>query len=217
VPRLTLTFDNGPTPGATEHVLNVLKQRGLRTTFFVIGQNLRDAAGKKLAERAKAEGHWLGNHTLTHSEPLGLHREAVYTEREIGETQELLGDLAHPDRFFRPIGQGQIGHHLLSRAAVDYLATHEYTLVTWNNVPRDWVEPRAQWVGRALETMAQQDWALLVLHDFAIAGMLGTLTDFLDRMQNNGVDIVQEMPPSCVPMLRGEIRAPLEDLVTEDG
>lgn len=38
-PRVTLTFDNGPTPGVTERVLDILAQARLRSTFFVIGKN----------------------------------------------------------------------------------------------------------------------------------------------------------------------------------
>ena len=217
VPRLTLTFDNGPTPGATERILDILQQRNLRATFFVIGQNLRGAAGRRLAERAKAEGHWIGNHTLTHTEPLGNRHDAAYAEREIGEAEELLGTLTHRDKLFRPPGRGKLGRHLLSRAAVEYLAAHAYTLVTWNNVPRDWIEPRREWVARALQTMARQDWSLLVLHDFALATMLDTLTDFLDRAQTSDIEIVQEIPPSCIPMRRGQILAPLDDLTTANG
>jgi peptidoglycan/xylan/chitin deacetylase (PgdA/CDA1 family) len=42
--RLSLTFDNGPTPGITERILEVLARHGLRVTFFVIGEKLRDKA-----------------------------------------------------------------------------------------------------------------------------------------------------------------------------
>lgn len=38
--RLTLTFDNGPTPGVTQPVLETLGRYGIRTTFFIIGQKL---------------------------------------------------------------------------------------------------------------------------------------------------------------------------------
>ena len=41
--RMTLTFDNGPTPGVTEQVLDVLEARALDATFFVIGQKAATA------------------------------------------------------------------------------------------------------------------------------------------------------------------------------
>jgi peptidoglycan/xylan/chitin deacetylase (PgdA/CDA1 family) len=60
---LTLTFDNGPEPSVTPRVLDVLARRGVRTTFFVIGNKLLTRDARACTERAHAEGHWIGNHT----------------------------------------------------------------------------------------------------------------------------------------------------------
>ena len=72
---LTLTFDNGPEPGVTPRVLDILRERGIKTTFFVIGEKLGDPERRRLAARAHDEGHWIGNHTFTHSVPLGQQRD----------------------------------------------------------------------------------------------------------------------------------------------
>jgi peptidoglycan/xylan/chitin deacetylase (PgdA/CDA1 family) len=118
--RVTLSFDNGPTPRVTPWVLDVLGERGVRSTFFVVGQQLRIPGTAAIARRAVAEGHWIGNHTLTHSVPLG-ELDDLAVDREIASTQELIGDLSHPDRLFRPFGRGGIiddrllGHHALRR------------------------------------------------------------------------------------------------------
>src|SRR6478735_8890354 len=95
---LTLSFDNGPEPEVTPAVLDILARRNLRATFFVIGEKLAQPARKVLAERAHAEGHWIGNHSYTHSTPLGLRREPDLSEREIGRTQGLIGALANPHK-----------------------------------------------------------------------------------------------------------------------
>ena len=102
-PDVTLSFDNGPDPAATPRVLDVLAERGLKATFFVVGEQLR--AHRALAERAVAEGHWIGNHTLTHPRPLGEVAEDA-ARCEIEATQDAIGALAHPDRLFRPSGEG---------------------------------------------------------------------------------------------------------------
>ena len=68
---LTLTFDNGPEPIVTAQVLDVLGERGIKTTFFVIGEKLADPERRKLAVRTHDEGHWIGTHTYTHTVPLG--------------------------------------------------------------------------------------------------------------------------------------------------
>lgn len=95
--RVTLTFDNGPTPAITEQVLEILDREGIRSTFFVIGQKLRTPASVALARDAHAAGHWIGNHTFTHSVALGDRPDADYAAREIGDTQDRIGDLSHPD------------------------------------------------------------------------------------------------------------------------
>jgi len=55
--RLTLTFDNGPTPGVTEHVLEELARRGILATFFVVGRDLQRDGRRALVQRAKDAGH----------------------------------------------------------------------------------------------------------------------------------------------------------------
>ena len=197
---LTLTFDNGPDPEATPLVLDTLKQRRIRSTFFVIGKRLE--VHRALTERAAAEGHWVGNHTYTHSGPLGARRAPGLAESEIGQTQKLIGPLAHPHRYFRPQGGGgKRGPHLLSADAVDFLTRGNYTCVLWNSIPRDWDDPDG-WVDRALAHCAQQPWTLMVLHDIA-SGAMRHLDRFLDQVAEKGGRLRQDFPPDCVPMADG--------------
>src|SRR6187402_1599759 len=74
----------------------ILAERGIKTTFFVIGEKLADPARRDLAARAHGEGHWIGNHTFTHSVPLGEQPDRNTAENEIGRTQSAISDLAHP-------------------------------------------------------------------------------------------------------------------------
>ena len=212
--RVTLTFDNGPTPGVTDRILDVLAERGLRTTFFVVGLQLRDPARRALAERASREGHWIGNHTMTHSVQLG---RACYPEapaREIGATQELIGALSHPDRLFRPYGAGGvISRELLSTAAVEYLVAGRYSCVLWSSVPHDW-EPDVDWVGRCLGDVGDQEWPVVVLHDLEGCAV-GRLEELLDRLAEKNVELTQELPEHCVPIRRGIAHAPLESFSSD--
>ena len=59
--QVTLTFDNGPVPGITDRVLDILDRTGLKTTFFVIGRNLLDPGAAALIREAQLAGHWIGN------------------------------------------------------------------------------------------------------------------------------------------------------------
>jgi len=196
--RITLSFDNGPLPGSTDRILDILKAQGLRATFFALGRLAAEPAGYDVLIRAKAEGHWIGNHTMNHGTPLGESKDPRHVQNEIEAAERVLGPLALPQRLFRPNGSGRLGEHLLSAAAREWLIAHKYTVVTWNNVPRDWIEPRRGWVERALATAQQQDWSLLVLHDPYLADMMDTLPAFLDEVRRRGGSFTQQFPPSCV-------------------
>jgi peptidoglycan/xylan/chitin deacetylase (PgdA/CDA1 family) len=210
---LTLSFDNGPEPGVTPGVLDVLAERGIKTTFFAIGEKLTDPARQKLARRAHAEGHWIGNHTFTHSVPLGLQRDANTAEDEIARTQRAIGDLAHPERWFRPFGGGgNLDDRLLKPSVVDYLVRARFSCVLWNAIPRDWSDPDG-WVERALEQCRSQAWSLMVLHDLP-TGAMAHLEEFLDRAAAAGARFRQDFPPACLPMRRGEVLLPLSSYVS---
>jgi peptidoglycan-N-acetylglucosamine deacetylase len=210
---LTLSFDNGPEPAVTPRVLDILHERGIRTTFFAIGEKLADPARRKLSIRAHDEGHWIGNHTYTHSIPLGEQRNAETAQAEIGRTQDAIGDLAHPQRWFRPFGGGgNLDARLLKPSVVDYLKANKHSCVLWNAIPRDWDDPEG-WVDRAIEQCRAQAWSLMVLHDLP-TGAMNRLETFLDRAAQLGARFRQEFPPACVPMRAGEIVLPIDSYVS---
>jgi peptidoglycan/xylan/chitin deacetylase (PgdA/CDA1 family) len=210
--EVTLTFDNGPEPEVTPLVLDVLARRKISATFFVLGRKLATLEGRKLAERAHAEGHWLGNHTWSHTRPFGMTRDPKAPEAEIGRTQTELGPLAHPRRYFRPFGEGgRLDRRLLSPAAVDFLVGGGFTCVLWNAVPRDWEDPDG-WIERALDQVRARTWSLLVLHDLP-TGAMRHLDRFIEAVTAEG-RFRQDFPADCVPILDGRIVRPLEDFVT---
>jgi peptidoglycan-N-acetylglucosamine deacetylase len=210
---VTLSFDNGPDPEVTPRVLEILSARGLRSTFFVVGQKLADPAARKLAERAHGEGHWIGNHTWTHRTPLGQIADAAASVAEISRTQQEIGKLAHPEKWFRPFGGGgRIGPWLLSAAARDHLVGQGFSLVLWNSIPRDW-ERHETWPDHALADCRANERTLVVLHDH-IAPSVGQLDRFIGTLLDEGFDIRQDFPDACVPVRRGKVQAPLEDFVT---
>jgi peptidoglycan/xylan/chitin deacetylase (PgdA/CDA1 family) len=211
--EITLTFDNGPEPAVTPRVLEILEKHRILATFFVLGSKLADPARRAIAKRAHAEGHWIGNHTMTHSTPLGRVGDTAKSIAEIVEAQALVGELAHPDRLFRPFGGGgEIGPHLLNRAALDVIRRERMTCVLWNAIPRDWEDPRG-WAEVALAQCLGQPWTLMVLHDLP-TGAMGRLRIFIERVLDHGGRFRQDFPPECVPIVRGEPMARLEPYLT---
>jgi peptidoglycan/xylan/chitin deacetylase (PgdA/CDA1 family) len=209
---LTVTFDNGPEPAVTPGVLDVLARHGVSSTFFVIGKKLLDPRARACAERAHAEGHWIGNHTWTHTRPLGEQPGEDAAELEIGRTQAEIGPLSHRDRLFRPMGGGgNLDRRLLSPEAVAMLRAGKYSCVLWNAVPRDWTNPDG-WVDTALAQLAVQPWTLMVLHDLP-TGAMRHLDRFLTAVDRRGGHFRQDFPPACVPIMAGNVTGPLAEFV----
>jgi peptidoglycan/xylan/chitin deacetylase (PgdA/CDA1 family) len=220
--QVTLSFDNGPDPEITPRVLDVLRDHGVTAHFFVLGKHLVDRARQRLVARARDEGHLIGNHSFSHSVPLGNDPRPDAVMREIAATEALLAAIlsapgspggALGSRRFRPAGGGgALGPHLLSPAAVDYLVTHGYSCVLWNSVPRDWIEPDA-WAARALADCAAHAHTVIVLHDIPHA-CLAQLEGFLDAVRAHGNEIVPDLPADCVPIADGRIVGDLAGLVS---
>jgi peptidoglycan/xylan/chitin deacetylase (PgdA/CDA1 family) len=209
----TITFDNGPDPDTTPRVLDTLAHHDIKSTFFVLGEKLRDR--RKLAERAHAEGHWIGNHSFNHIVPLGLSLERGMSTSEIQRTEAMIGDLAHPRRFFRPFGGGgNLDRRLFNREALTYLCDNRYTCVLWNVIPEDWARPTG-WVDRALALGFAQQHALIVLHDIA-TGAMRELDRFIHLAKDRGATFEQEFPRSCVPIERGKALESTEPYVAEE-
>jgi peptidoglycan-N-acetylglucosamine deacetylase len=214
--RVTLTFDNGPTPGITEGVLDILADHGIKSNFFVIGRELAAPGSRALSERAIAEGHRVGNHTMTHTLQFGEVADPEFGVREIDEAQAVIGDLAGEEKLFRPYGGGGILSPLvLTRRSVDHLAGGGYTCVLWNSVPHDWDGPDT-WVERALADVAAQTWTVVVIHDQATGAMVH-LGEFIAALADQGVEIRQDFPDSCVPMRRGVLIGSLDELMAPEG
>ncbi|MDO9706883.1 polysaccharide deacetylase family protein [Paracraurococcus lichenis] len=212
---ICLTFDNGPEPEVTPGVLETLARRRIPAMFFVVGEKLRDPARHALAARARAEGHPVGNHTLTHGTPLGR-RGGTEAVAEIEACEALLAGLQAPERLFRPNGGGgTLGPHLLNASAARRLQAGSHTVVLWNAIPRDFEDPEG-WPDRALAMHAEATApVLMVLHDLP-NGAMRHLDRVLGTLQDRGAVFLAEPPEACVPMRRGVALPGLEACVSPD-
>jgi peptidoglycan-N-acetylglucosamine deacetylase len=210
--RVTLTFDNGPTPGVTEQVLDVLAAQAVRATFFVVGADLLAGGARELARRAVAEGHRIGNHTMNHLHQFGDVDDRTYAVGEIDAAQAVIGDLAGEERLFRPYGGGGVlSRRVLTQEAVSHLQEGGYTCVLWNSVPRDWERPD-EWIEPCLRDVEQNDWTVVVVHDQA-TGAMRHLPRLLESLHEREIEIRQDFPDSCVPIRRGELVGSVADLI----
>lgn len=97
---VALTFDDGPTPGITDKVLDVLEENGIKASFFLIGQNITEET-KVLVKRAFDMGCTIENHSRTHPSMTELTRQQILDE--VGYTSAKIEEITgEKPQFFRP-------------------------------------------------------------------------------------------------------------------
>ena len=117
-----LTFDDGPSPQVTPHILDILQRHNARATFFMVGENA--FRHPELVEQVLAHGHSVGNHTMHHTQgrhtTLGQYLDDVEAEASLLNT-----------RLFRP------PHGLMRREQYKELQK-QYEIVMFDIVTRDY-------------------------------------------------------------------------------
>lgn len=131
---IALTFDDGPHLEFTPRLLDALKAAGISATFFVIGE--RAARHRDILQRIAADGHEIGNHTWSHSEPRGTSARKLIDE--VRRTRDLIEDVTNREcRLFRP-PKGELTLRKLLA-----LRHERQTIVLWNQDTKDYRMPEA--------------------------------------------------------------------------
>ncbi|MBR2867095.1 MAG: polysaccharide deacetylase family protein [Alistipes sp.] len=117
-----LTFDDGPTPGVTEWILQTLDRYNAKATFFVLGKNVE--LYPDLYQMILDRGHKVGNHTYSHQKGWRMSLERYI------EDVDLAGDMVHSELFRPPYAQ-------ITRAQLRQ-AAQRYRVVMWNVLSRDY-------------------------------------------------------------------------------
>ena len=117
-----LTFDDGPIPEATPFILDILKEHGVKATFFMVGDNVRKFP--HLYQRILDEGHQAGNHTHNHIS--GLRRSLREYSYKVEKANAYI-----KSHLFRP-------PHGWMRIAQYALLSRKYKVVMWDLVTRDY-------------------------------------------------------------------------------
>lgn len=116
-----LTFDDGPVPGVTDVILDILKQNQITATFFCIGDNIEKHP--QLFQRVMDEGHTIGNHTFHHLNGWKTDNQLYFDDVEACN-QKLFSGL------FRP-PYGRIGFNQIQELK------KKYTIVMWDVLSGD--------------------------------------------------------------------------------
>lgn len=153
---IALTFDDGPDE-STEQILDVLKQYGVKATFFVVGDNCRRYPD--ILKRIAKEGHEIENHTYSHLKFKGKSQQVI--NQEIVKTNEIIYEITgNQTRFFRPPG-GTINDKILQVAKMQNL---QIVLWTPEEDSKDWQNPGVATIIKKVVSHAKQG-SIVLLHD----------------------------------------------------
>lgn len=126
VKKIALTFDDGPHPKYTLKLLDGLKSRNVKATFFIIGKNASNYP--EIVKRISDDGHLIGNHTYTHVQLTCISETEAISE--IKNTNDIIYDCTGKiPRFIRP-PYGLYSDKLKKETNL--------TPVLWSVDPRDW-------------------------------------------------------------------------------
>lgn len=151
-PRVALTFDDGPGSETTAKLLDGLKERNIKASFFLMGKNI--AGNEHLVKRMKEEGHLIGNHTFNHVQ-LSKLSDAKACE-EITRTSDAVYQITGQyTTFIRP----PFGEWKKNLECVVTMLP-----VMWTVDPVDWNTDDVDLVVRRVEKVVQDE-DIVLLHD----------------------------------------------------
>jgi cellulose synthase/poly-beta-1,6-N-acetylglucosamine synthase-like glycosyltransferase/peptidoglycan/xylan/chitin deacetylase (PgdA/CDA1 family) len=193
--KVALTFDDGPSADWTPQILDILKQKGAKATFFIVGENGETNPG--LVQRILAEGHEIGNHTFTH--PNIAEESAEGAKLELNATQRLVEALTGRSmRLFRPPFFGDAEPTTPDEiAAVKIAQQLGYATVGLRVDPDDWMEPPADQIvkrimDRMTDTNPETHGQVVLLHDAGgdRSRTVAALPKIIDGLRAKGLEIV---------------------------
>jgi len=202
---VALTFDDGPDPVDTPKLLDLLREKGVKATFFVVGK--RADQYPEIVRRAWAEGHLIANHTWSHySLFCFLMPRRLRAEIERG-TESVRRSCGFRPRFFRsPVG---LRHPLLA----PYLQDAGLEYVSWTIRTRDTLTANSSVLARRILNKAASG-DIILLHDRLPGGtdaMLEALPGVIDELRKRGFEFVLAgpredaggtlQPAACEPVL----------------
>lgn len=150
---VALTFDDGPTP-STPRILDILRQYGVRATFFQVGEQVE--AWPEIARAVHAEGHEIGNHSQSHPNMALKSPELIGREFEKAQRAIIQATGQVPAFLRAPFGVRWFGFGAIQRRL-------SVSGAMWTVIGRDWKLPAEQIAQRVIRRVGKGD--IICLHD----------------------------------------------------
>ena len=153
---VAMTFDDGPHPSLTPKLLDILKERNIKCTFFVIGKQVKMYPA--IIKRMIAEGHEVANHTWTHASLTS--RSDAQIRSELQQSEDALVAVANyrPQLIRPPYGA------INTRIKQLMFSEFGYSTIMWSVDPQDWRRPGVSVVTSRLVNGAHPG-AIMLAHD----------------------------------------------------
>lgn len=151
-PKIALTFDDGPSAAWTPALLDGLKERGVKATFFLIGENADK--NPEIVKRMAEEGHLIGNHTYHHVELTKVSENEA--RLELADTSAVIARITgkEPEYMRPPFGAWQ-------RKLEQEI---QMLPVLWTIDPLDWTTENQDEIVNKVVTEAEEN-DIILLHD----------------------------------------------------
>ena len=177
---VALTFDDGPNPWATPQLLDVLKKKHVRATFFDVGRMAQ--AYPDLVKREVKEGHVVANHTWSH--PMLAHRSDSSAEDEMHRTRNLLRELGATVTLFRPPYGSYTGR------TVSIASSLGMRTVVWSVDPADYRRPPVDTIVRRVMSTVRPG-VIILMHDGGgdRANTVAAVPIIIDELRKQGYTI----------------------------
>lgn len=184
-----LTFDDGPYGEPTEKVLEILKEKNVKATFFVVGENAQKYP--ELVKKEAAGGHLIANHSYDHAQTLAAENYDAFKKNTLAAEQAIFSASGLHPRFYRPpFGLTSVDNQKV-------LADLGYQTVMWSDMTNDWEadQPAENLTARIIKRL--KPGAIIVMHDgrdthigYPRENMLRALPVIIDKIRAAGYEIV---------------------------
>ena len=152
---MALTFDDGPYPPYTGRLLDVLKEKKIHATFFLVVEQA--GLHPDLVRRMVDEGHTVGLHAFRHKDFLKLTEEEK--EKDLQQGKEILQSITGKEpNYWRP------PHGFRDSSVMKIASAKDLQVVNWSVIPRDWTGIDKQEIYNRVMDKAE-DGAVVLLHD----------------------------------------------------
>lgn len=177
-PVVALTFDDGPNASSTPILLDGLKERKVRATFFLIGENVEKGENEKIVKRMYEEGHLIGNHTYTHCNLSKL--ETGEAKKELEQTDTVIEKITGKQPAFARAPYGEL--------PVDSEQDLSRIYIGWTVDPLDWMTEDA---GAVVKTVVEEinPGDIILLHDCYPSSVQAAIR-IVDLLQGKGYEFV---------------------------